>query len=242
MKWNPETDFKKQNQPSRLLMKDHGRVTVPSSRTAFVDGGLADHSNESVMNESVISESVTNESVINESVISESVMLVGKHHQITVDENNRMCDICRELSCIPHSLPCVHYFCYECILRHLSKFSNCPKCNKGPFNICDLSTDCKKLSKAPQKLFFKRTEPNYRRFLREFGLGNACTVEGLVWRYQEIFFLMMKEQFCEKRSRIEEIAEIILRKEGQMKREKKSLDMRRVYESLMEIKKRFMSL
>jgi hypothetical protein len=40
------------------------------------------------------------------------------------------CGICREIVFLPHSLPCGHDFCQQCISNWKKKNSSCPKCRK----------------------------------------------------------------------------------------------------------------
>lgn len=150
------------------------------------------------------SKEITNNSCIidenNNQPITNSI--IHNDFKIQAHYGHHICKICLDSADIPHKLPCGHYFCLLCILRHLRIRQNCPFCFsepikvsdiEGELDISDLSTN---LTLPPQ--VFKRTESNFIKVLKKYKIRTDGPILRLQWRFNELVDQLKVEQHRRK--------------------------------------------
>ncbi|KAI4291569.1 hypothetical protein PAPHI01_0843 [Pancytospora philotis] len=148
------------------------------------------------------------------------------------------CGICKEALDVPHALPCEHSFCFLCIAKHLGLRDFCPTCRTGPYRMNALSTAHVPMAvpRLPEQVF-KRTEANYIKILKKHRVSTDGTYAQLEARFAELTRQVLLEQFREKPRSDVSIAWSVNRLIGGGQR-KHSRDMRKIYKSLAELRKK----
>ncbi|KAI5148931.1 hypothetical protein ENBRE01_0624 [Enteropsectra breve] len=149
-----------------------------------------------------------------------------------------ICNICKEPAEIEHSLPCMHTFCFLCLIRHVKSSPYCPVCRKGPFYVKDMKTEHPRNNGVElPPVMFKRTIPNYTKILKKYQIRTDGGIADLERRYSDLYDQMMLQQFRDVPLSKVSIAWRVHQKEGSNRISRK-IDLKKLYEKLISLKER----